>query len=95
MHRSCHSKRRERNDVITDIFYSQLYFSALANVFPKSFTRAFSSYSHLDVCDVEAKSVRVQVNEIFWDEAFMVRNTVKLDSFDVRPLLLENEATFP
>ena len=25
----------------------------------------------------------------------MVRNTVKLDSFDVRLLLLENEATFP
>ena len=33
-----------------------------------------------------------RVIEIFWGEGFMVRNTVKLDNLDVRPLFVENEA---
>ena len=48
------------------LFYLQKYFSALGTVLQKSFTGAFSSNSGLDV--------RI---EIFWDEVFMVRNTVK------------------
>ena len=32
------------------------------------------------------------VIEIFWDEVFMVRNTVKLDNLDLWPLPVESEA---
>ena len=55
------------------LFYLQQYFSALGTVLPKSFTGAFSSNSHLDFLSGICKSVI----EIFGDEVYMVRNTVK------------------
>ena len=50
----------------------QQYFSALGTVFPKSSKGAFSSNSRLDV-----REICKIVIEIFWDEVFMFRNTVK------------------
>ena len=32
------------------------------------------------------------VVEIFWDEVFMVKNTVKMENLDVWPLSVETEA---
>ena len=41
---------------------------------------------------VKFKRICKSVVEIFWDEVFIVRNTVKMDSLDVWPLSVVNEA---
>ena len=61
------------------------YFLALGTVLPKSFTGALSSNSRLDVRK-SLSEICKSVIEIFWDEVFIVRNTVKkIDDLDIRP----------
>ena len=52
---------------------------------------AFSSNNGLGVREVQAKSVRA-LSIYFGMKFFMVRNTVKMESFDVWPLSVENES---
>ena len=48
----------------------------------------FLQYGRLDVLEVKAESVRA----LFWDEVFIVRNTIKHENVDVWPLFVANEA---
>ena len=72
------------------LFYLQEYISALGTALSKSFTIAFSSNSRQ--CLSGLSEICKSVVDIFWDEVFMARNTVKNDNLDVWPLSVENEA---
>ena len=53
----------------------QQYFSALGTIVPKSFTGAFSSNSR-PWCSWSLSRICKGVIKLFWNEVFMVRNTV-------------------
>jgi len=74
------------------ITYLQPYFSALGTL-PKSFTGAFSSNSRLDVCELLSKICK-SVIEIFWDEVFRVRNTVKTGQSSCLPVIYRKRSAF-
>ena len=57
------------------IFYLQPYFSALGTALPKSLTEAFPSIAASMF--VKPSEIYKSIIEIFCDEVFIVRNTVK------------------
>ena len=60
------------------LFYLQQNFAALGTVLPKSFTGAVSASRIASSTFVRSSSgIDLQEIEIFWDEVFMVRKTVK------------------
>ena len=65
----------------------------MGTVLPKSFTGAFSSNCGLDVCEVQAKSVRA-LSRDFGMKFLWLETQQKMDNIVVWSLSVENKALF-
>ena len=84
-HRSCHSNEMTLLPILLGAVF--LGTGNCPSFFQNRSRELFTpiKWSLIEIC----KSLII---EIFWDEVFMVFNTVKMDSLDVWPLSVENEA---
>ena len=84
-HRSCHSNEMTLSPILLAAVYLSTRNCSSKIVYGSFFLqwRPRCSWSLSEICK--------SVIEIFWDEVFMVRNTVKMDNIVVWPLSVKNE----